>query len=296
MRFAERLRGAEAGPPVFAPLVTRLVAHLEQVSADHLERDAGALARTLKAARQLLHLDAIVLDGVRAVTDACASPPGSAGPWWRSFEPEDLRGHPRLATLADAVGRLRSEVPAGTALIVRLPGPWALAAALGGASDPPEEGLEAAGEACARAARALSEARVDAVMVCEGIVPARHVEEAGGGLRSACNAVRYYEVGSVVCLPEAEAAEGPLGDGAGPDVVVVPAGAPAGSRRGGSGRGLALAPLAFTAAQPERRAIIREALAAAPGFRLVTTAGEVPAESTPEVVREVLGILRAVAT
>ncbi len=292
MGFAERFRGGVGGPPVFAPRITALAARLEQVDAGRLEQDAGMLARTLGSAQRLLGLEAIALEGAQALAEACLAFRGESAVGRRSPTAEGVAGHPRLATLVDAIGRLRYQVSPGTALMVVLPGPVALAAALGGGTVLTEEAVEIADEACVAAARAVAEARADAVMVCEHVVPPELVEAAGIALRSVCTTLRYYGVGSAICVGEPGQAEGPLGDGAGPDVVVVPAGSPAPPRQGKGARGLALSAAAFGAEAADRSTSVRKALAAIPGARLVTTAGEVPAAAPPPAVREVLAVLR----
>ena len=296
MGFIERLRGGEAGPPVFAPRLTRLAARLEQVSPDRLEADPGALARTLHAAQRLLGLETIVLDGTRALTEACRPPTSSQGGRWRTFDPDVVVRSPRFALVGDAVAWLRSATPETTGSIVLLPGPWALAAGLGPGAPPTADALEAAGDACVGAARALAEARVAAVMVAEGRVPPGLLDEAAAGLRSVCTALRYYGVASVVCLANAGAAEGPLGDSAGADVVVVPAESPVRSSWGRGGRGLALPTAWFLATRTGDLAAVRDALAAFPGVRLMTTAAEIPEATAPESIREMLAIIRSVGS
>jgi hypothetical protein len=287
--LVQRLQGAEGGPPVFAPLVTRLAARLEQVSLERLAEDPGALARTLSAAQRLLGLEAVVLDGAGALAAACRFPAGPGGEWWRFLDPEALPRGPRWAAVLEAVARLHADARAAPGLIALLPGPWALATELGAGAPPPEEALEAAGDACVSAARTLAEARAAALMVAEGEVPQERADEAGAGLRSVCTTLRYYGVASVVCLPRAST--GPLG-GSGADVLVTPAVEPLPSGAGGVGRGVMLPAAWLSATSPSDLALVREAMAAAPGARLVTTEGEVPETTPPDVLRQVLAIIQ----
>lgn len=290
MRLVERLRGEVAGPPVFAPRVAHLAARLEQMSPDSLAANPGALARALHAAQVLLGLDTVVLDGSDGLIAACRSVTANNRDWWSYLEPEELAQTPRWLLVLETVARLRADADA-TGLVTLFPGPWALSEALGSGTPPVVEALEAAGDVCASAARAIAEARVGAVMVVEGDVPRQSADSAGAGLRSVCTVLRYYGVASAICLSRAVHATGPIG-GAGADIVVTPAMDPFPSDATINGRGLALPTAWFSAIPRPNYPLVRDALMAAPGVRLVTTGGEVPDTTPPEVFRQMRGVIQ----
>jgi len=288
----ERLQGKEAGPPVFAPRVARLAAHLEQISLERLTADPGALARTLHAVQRLLGLEALVLDGSDVLFAACRFLAGQYLDWWRFLDPEALPCSPRWVSFLEAGARLRADARVGAGLMTLLPGPWALALELGAGTMPAAEALEAAGDTCVSAARAVAEGRATALIVVEGDVPKERAEEAGAGLRSVCTVLRYYGVASVVCLPDAARATGPLGS-TGADVLVTPASEQLPLDARTNRQGVALPAAWFSATPPTDLAVVCAALAASE-MRLVTTGGEVPETTSPEILRQVCAVMKGV--
>jgi hypothetical protein len=287
MTVLGRLRGEEAGPPVFAPRVTRLAAHLEQVSADQMANDPGVLARTLCSAQRLLKHDAVALDGSDALVAACRALADNGRDAWSTLDADAFVRTPRWGLFLEAIARVRAT--AGTAgVVVLLPGPCALAGMTG--TTVSAEVVETAGEICAATARTVAGAGISAVMITEADCVDEAAHESSDGIRSVCTILRYYRAVSAVCVSHPKHLAGPLAE-VGADIFVVPAMESPLATDLSSGVGLAIPPAWFSEPSPATLASIRTALKTSSGARLVTTLGELSEATKPEGIRRIAELL-----
>lgn len=165
------------GPALFAPIVYRLAARLEQVEPDEMLTDAATAAFVLRSAQQLFGTPLVV----------------------NHYQLGLELDAPLLDTAIDVAGRLSAELRDQAMVLGVLTGPSTLAGLRGGSRD----GLTAL---YAGAARRYAELNVAGILVAEdtGI----SVDDDPSTLAELTNICRFYGIGSVLLAPSGQAVSG----------------------------------------------------------------------------------------
>ena len=175
-RVRRHLMGRGADRPPLVAFATAFAARLDQVDADALWQDPGALTRALMSLDALFGLDAIVVDVPRAALRSDA-----------------------LSGIADGVARLRALLGDRAALVLALPGPLTQSG-LGGATTGE---LEERGDELLEAAKRLGPEHADCLAIVErapvGSDDAQPLDDA---LAPLWNTARHYSVASLLLAAE----------------------------------------------------------------------------------------------
>jgi hypothetical protein len=177
--------------------------------------DPQTLTQSLMETAVVCKLECVVL-----------APPAEAVRTAVAGEPEA----PELTATREAIIRLRTLLDDRAALVLALPGPFELAAAIGRASD--EDELDDIVAALLRLTQSLHPPNLDVVAVVERAVPAGNEDLLGSALASLWNSAHYYSMpgllvagsgGELMARTQADAVA--VWDGADP-AALLSAGAP----------------------------------------------------------------------
>lgn len=167
-----------SGPTLFAPIIYRLAARLEQVELDEMQTDAATAAFVLRSAQQLFGTPLVVTH------------------YQLGLELEA----PLLDTAIDVAGRLSSELRDEAMVLGVITGPSTLAGLRGGSRD--GNGALYAAVACRYA-----EVHVAGILVAEA--PGVAVEDDPATLAELTNICRFYGIRSILLSPSDPAVSAP---------------------------------------------------------------------------------------
>jgi hypothetical protein len=190
--FRRTMQAANAGRPVFVPIVYRLAARIEQTPLLDMVSDPTSYANILESAWRLLKQDAIITNfnpSLEAEIFGCQVDwqgdyelPAAFG--WTACElsAAGLDGSGRLPVLLEATKRLIQTRGREVAIVGVMTGPGSLAMNIAEHAEPDkeypfEEIVALAGGQLIKYARHLGEVKVDAVIIREDLLAEKYCEE-----------------------------------------------------------------------------------------------------------------------
>jgi hypothetical protein len=190
--FRRTMRSANAGRPVFVPIVYRLAARIEQTPLLDMVSNPTTYTNVLESAWKLLEQDAIITNfdpSLEAEIFGCqADWPGDyelpAASGWTACELSavGLESSGRLPVLLEATKRLMQTRGREVAIVGVMTGPVSLATNIAEHAEldkeyPYEEIVSLAGNQLTKYARQLGEVKVDAVIIREDLLVEKYYEE-----------------------------------------------------------------------------------------------------------------------
>jgi hypothetical protein len=211
--FRKTMQLGNPGRPVFAPIVYRLAARIEQTPLLEMVSDPTAYANILDGAWKLLGQDAI-LTSFDATLEAefFGCPVDFPGDYetpvadWSgcNITAAKIENSGRLPVLLEATKRLVQTRGKEVAIIGAITGPCSLAANAGGASS---AAIPAVADLLARLTRAVCEAKVDALIIREdplgeGFYPRFMAQEkaCAAAYATLLNLTRFYNVAGLLMV------------------------------------------------------------------------------------------------